>query len=263
MFKVFFTIVLLLAENFTFAYGLSAQRPTNESWLVSKQKFQFEESLKFKIEKNSDSALDSKVDYDKVDLNQIPEFQKNSDEILQIFQDIRNIRFLDDPDKAHFPRRISWLYPMDGCFARAEWVAHLLKKTDPTVQFSRVFIFGDLEVKTKNSSTGSVSWWYHVAVMIKHQGKAYVIDPSLEVTRPLELAEWVGLQVSNPSTDAELAICSSGSYGPSSDCAASENNMLSDEDAAEEISGYLSAERRNLKKLGRDPQVELGGNPPW
>lgn len=260
MFKVFFATVLLVG-SFSFAHPLSAQRPAGQSWLVSKQKFEFLDALTFKVEADSDSAMESSVAYDKVDLNKIPEFQKNADEIQKLFEDIRNVRFLEDPDMNQFPRRISWLYPMDGCFARAEWVAHLIKKNDPTLEFSRVFIFGDLEVKTKNSSSGSVSWWYHVAVIVRHQGKAFVFDPSLEVTRPLELSEWVKLQVPNPSKDAELAICSGNSYAPSSDCA--EKNLLSDDDAADEISNYLSYERRNLKKLGRDPQVELGANPPW
>lgn len=260
MFKVFFATVLLVG-SFSFAQAPLAHRPSHQSWVISKQKFELLESLKFKIETDSDSAMESAVAYDKADLNQIPEFAKSDDEIQKLFEDIRNIRFLEDPDVTQFPRRISWLYPMDGCFARAEWVAHLIKKNDPTLEFSRVFIFGDLEVKTKNSSSGSVSWWYHVAVIIRHQGKAFVFDPSLEVTRPLELSEWVKLQVPNPSKDAELAICSGNAYSPSSNC--SEKSLLSDDEAADEISGYLSYERRNLKKLGRDPQVELGVNPPW
>ncbi|MBC7458083.1 MAG: hypothetical protein H7235_07385, partial [Bdellovibrionaceae bacterium] len=111
--------------------------------------------------------------------------------------------------------------------------------------------------------SGSVSWWYHVAVIIRHQGKAFVIDPSLEVTSPLELADWVKLQVPKPSQDAQLAICTGNSYGPNSNCAAEENELLSDAEAAHEISDYLSYERRNLEKLGRDSQAELGDNPPW
>lgn len=260
MFKIFFAVVLLIG-SFSFAHPLSAQRPMGQSWLVSKQKFEFLDALTFKVETNSDSAMDSAVAYNKVDLNKIPEFQKSADEIQKLYEDIRNVRFLEDPDVTQFPRRITWLYPMDGCFARAEWVAHLIKKNDPTLEFSRVFIFGDLEVKTKNSSSGSVFWWYHVAVIVRHQGKALVFDPSLELTRPLELSDWVKLQVPNPSKDAKLAICSGNSYSPSSDCA--EENLLSDDDAAHEISVYLRSERRNLTKLGRDPQVELGLNPPW
>lgn len=261
MFKVF-CVSLLLVGSFSFARTApSAHRPDQESWVVSKQKFQLLKALQFKTERAKDSAMDSSVAYDKVDLNQIPEFQKSADEIQKIFEDIRNVRFLEDPDVTQFPRRISWLYPMDGCFIRAEWVAHLLRKADPTVQFSRVFIFGNLKVKTKNSSSGSVSWWYHVAVIIRHQGKAFVFDPSLEVARPLELSDWVKLQVPNPSKDAELAICTGATYSPSDDC--DSKNLLSEKEAADDISDYLSYERSNLERLKRDPQVELGNNPPW
>jgi Glutaminase len=261
MFKVFVTVIVLFVGSFTFAKAPSAFRPAAQSWKVSKQKFEFQELLKFKMKKDSNSALDSAVAYDKVDINQIPEFAKSADETQKLFEDIRNVRFLEDPDIENFSRRVTWLYPVDGCFARAEWAAHLLKKNDPNIQFSRVFIFGDLKVNTQNSEDGYVTWWYHVGVIIRHQGKAFVFDPSLELTHPIELSEWVQLQVPNPSTDAELAICSGNAYDPGSDC--EEKSLLSDDDAADEISPYLRAERRNLNGLGRDPDVELGDNPPW
>lgn len=262
MLKVFFAIVLL-AGSFSFGHELSAQRPADQSWVISKKNFKLQDALKIKFDRSSDSAMDSAVVYDQVDVNQIPEFSRSADEIQKMFEDIRNVRFLEDPLEQNFSRRITWLYPMDGCFARAEWVAHLLKKKDPTLQFGRVFIFGNLKVKTKNSSSGSVTWWYHVAVVVRHQDKAFVFDPSLDVSRPLELADWVKLQVPNPSKDATLSVCSSTSYSPASDCASPDEDLLSDNEASEEIADYLTLERKNLKKLGRDPQVELGENPPW
>ena len=262
MFKVFLTVFLFFGTSSVFAINApSAFRPVDQSWVVSKQKFEFQALLKFKISSRSKSALDSKVNYDQVDINQIPEFAQSHDEIQKLFEDIRNIRFLDDPDVNNFSRRITWLYPMDGCFARAEHVSHLIKKYDSHLEFSRIFIFGDLNVKTKNSPNDYVTWWYHVAVIIRHQGKAFVFDPSLEVTHPLELSDWVKLQVKNPSSDAELAICNEGAYGPSSDC--NEKKLLSEEEAQSEISNFLYYERNNLKKLGRDPDTELGNNPPW
>jgi hypothetical protein len=99
-----------------------------------------------------------------------------------------------------------------------------------------------------------------VAVLIRHDNKFYVIDPSLEINKPIELADWVKLQVKNPN-DAELAICSSNAYSPSSYCDATKG--LSEDEASEEISDYLRLERTNLKRLKRDPDAELGNNPPW
>jgi hypothetical protein len=262
MIKIIFLILLFPMVTLA-GQAPSAARNINESWEISKKIFQLQESLKFKTERVSDAPWNSNVPYDKADLSQIPEFTKSADEVQKIFEDIRNIRFLKDPEKSNFPRRISWLYPIDGCFVRAEWVAHLLKKRDPKIKFGRVFIFGDLVVKTKESSSGSVSWWYHVAIIIRHQGKVYVIDPSLEFTRPIEFADWAKLQVPNPSKDAEIAICSGYSYGPASNCSAPAEDLLSDAEAADDISPFLTEERKNLIKLGRDPQVELGNNPPW
>ena len=148
MFKVFLTVFLFFGTSSVFAINApSAFRPVDQSWVVSKQKFEFQELLKFKISSRSKSALDSKVNYDQVDINQIPEFAQSHDEIQKLFEDIRNIRFLDDPDVNNFSRRITWLYPMDGCFARAEHVSHLIKKYDSHLEFSRIFIFGDLIVQ--------------------------------------------------------------------------------------------------------------------
>src|SRR5687768_13722043 len=43
-----------------------------------------------------------------------------SHEIMQErFENIRDKRFLTLSSEPDFPRRISWLYPKDGCFARA------------------------------------------------------------------------------------------------------------------------------------------------
>ncbi len=240
----------------------SAARLPHESWKTVFAKYQIQQALNFDImtPPTHTSVANSSVPYSKVDLSSVPDFAKSDDETQVLFEDIRNLRFLEDPSVSNFQRRISWLYPEDGCFARAELVSHLIRKNDPQAQFQRVFIFGDLEVKTKNSTTGSVSWWYHVAVLIRHEDKFYVIDPSLEVYKPIELANWVKLQVKNPN-DAELAICSGNAYSSSSYCDATKG--LSEDEASEEISDYLRLERANLKRLKRDPDAELGNNPPW
>ncbi len=262
---MFKKIILLIILPLVFAVNalaqevVSAVRPIRESWKVTAARYEFNRKFNFKIfSVGQTTAYDSRTD--KINLKKLPEFGKNDAEYFQMFNDIRDRRFLKDPDVENFHRRISWLYPYDGCFARAEHVAHLINKIDPKAQFGRVFIFGDLEVQTPNSTTGSVGWWYHVAVIFKSQGKAFVIDPSLNYYKPLELSVWVKMMVPE-ETDAELALCSAWTYTPSSDCM--EKEPMSEGSAASGISRYLSAERDNLIELGRNPEAELGHSPPW
>lgn len=255
--------LILLLPLFVLALNPhSAVRNLNESWKVPLTKYNIEQALKFDIMSppTHTSVANSSVAYKDLDVSFIRDFEKSDDEIQVLFETIRNHRFLDDPDVTNFKRRITWLYPTDGCFVRAEFVSKLIKKDNPNAHFQRVFIFGDLEVKTKNSPSGVVGWWYHVAVLIKHDNKTFVIDPSLDVIKPLELIDWVKLQVKDPN-DAELAICSDSAYSPSSYCDATQS--LSDLEATEVISDYESYERTNLERLKRDPEAELGNNPPW
>lgn len=193
---------------------------------------------------------------------------KSYKEIEEAFFKIRDDRFLDDPDKAFFKRRISWLYPDDGCYIRAENVnTRLLRWGYP--MGAKVFIFGNLNVETSygkpfienNSCTISdVSWWYHVAVIVSDGTDNYVMDPSLDAFRPLKLQDWI-LKMVPKTEDAELSICSSFTYSPYSGC-----DTLISETLLFQISlqkTFLSYERDRMEELNRYPDIELGAFPPW
>lgn len=261
MLKTIFSFLILPLFSLASQQHSAARQP-HESWKDLRASYQIQQALKFDIMSppTHASVSNSSVAFKDLDLSFVPDFEKSDDEIQVLFEGIRNLRFLNDPQVANFKRRITWLYPDDGCFARAEFVSRLIKKEIPKAKFQRVFIFGDLEVKTKNSPSGVVGWWYHVAILIKHDNKTFVIDPSLEVTKPLELVDWIKLQVKDPN-EAELAICSDSAYSPTSSCDATKS--VSDAEAANDISNYESYERDNLKRLKRDPDAELGNNPPW
>lgn len=109
----------------------------------------------------------------------------------------------------------SWLYPEDGCFARAS----MANKTAFHHFYplpGKVFAFGNLTVKTSNSPRGSVSWWYHVAPIVEVNGDKYVLDPAIEYQRPLLLNEWLGRM--GEASSIKVSFCDSGTYGPSDDC---------------------------------------------
>lgn len=213
------------------------------------------------------SALDSALPVVQLDLSVLPQYADYA-LALRIFESLRDERFLypTTGGSAPLPRRVSWLYPDDGCYTRSAVVSKLIgdwKQTRP----AKVFVFGNLEVITKNSPTGSVRWWYHVssAVLVDDpaSGKreAYVLDPAISPKVPLRLNEW--FMRMNPDLSTLRAVfCDPNTYVPSQLCRGDVGN--SDADAISlQQSMFLRLEESRLRELGRDPQQELGDNPPW
>ena len=179
-------------------------------------------------------------------------------ELQKRFEQLRDTRFLKSQKQKDFLRRPSWLYPDDGCWARAALAnRNFFRWFNPIPK--KIFAFGNLRVKTKNSPRGSVSWWYHVAPIVETEGEKYVLDPSIEYTRPLKLKEWLE-RMGRPSK-IKVAICDSGTYSPGDDCYKNTDGIESRAERAQLY--YLNLEWNRLKKLGRLPEKELGDRPPW
>ena len=180
-------------------------------------------------------------------------------QIKEAFVYIRDTRFIDwYLDDEFFPRRSTWLYPDDGCFARAD----LAKQNAIAANFPtphKVFAFGDLNVKTKNHPNGKVSWWYHVAPIAFDGKQYYVLDPALNYKKPLPLKDWLKLMNKDYKT-IKIAICHPDSAVPNDDCYAPFG--FSDQ-MREYQEYYLPAEWSRLVQLKRDPVKELGEKPPW
>ncbi|HMN69609.1 MAG TPA: protein-glutamine glutaminase family protein, partial [Bdellovibrionales bacterium] len=184
---------------------------------------------------------------------------ESHDVLTERFNRMRDERFLTRPSRPDFQRRSSWLYPDDGCFARAQLAnANLLDWG--VAAPSKAFVFGDLSVSTPNSPSGAVSWWYHVVPVVEVQRENWVLDPAIDPGGPMRLYDWLAKQSPHPD-DLEVAICASGAYTPYDDCdrvvRAAESMARADQGA------YLEAEWRRLEQLGRDPERELGEHPPW
>jgi len=158
-----------------------------------------------------------------------------------------------------FPRRSSWLYPDDGCYARAQLINRNLLQWMSTAP-KKIFVFGDLNVKTANSPYGEVTWWYHVAPIVQVQGVKFVLDPSVDPIRPLKLEEWLSAMAANPG-ELEVAVCGSGSYTPLDSCDKEANDK--EPEAERDQAFFLSPEWERVENLGRDPEKELGDDPPW
>jgi uncharacterized protein (UPF0216 family) len=92
---------------------------------------------------------------------------------------------------------IPFLYPDDGCWARAHEMCRLMINLGLSPK--KVWIQGSLHVSTRNNPTCSVWWGWHVAPTLcvrgplLFQAQQMVIDPSL-FTTPVSKAKWKGVQ---------------------------------------------------------------------
>lgn len=108
------------------------------------------------------------------------------------------------------PPCIPFLYPDDGCWARAHEMCRLMINMGLTP--GKVWIRGSLYVSTKNNPTCHVWWGWHVAPTLCVRGplfqtQAMVIDPAL-FTTPVSKATWKSVQ-GDPSatlTDTDASI---------------------------------------------------------
>lgn len=189
---------------------------------------------------------------------QIPDWGTH-EVMVSRFKDIRDHQWLRDETHNQFLRRLTWLYPDDGCYARAAMmIQHGYSRSWPIPK--KVFVFGNLLVQTPNTHDGEISWWYHVAPIVLVKGRRYVLDPSIEPKAPLPLNEWLERMSPTPK-DLEIAICESGTYVPGEDCDKSTDGVEAGAQADE--LGFLDLEWNRLLDLGRDPRRELGAHPPW
>ena len=265
----------LLISIFSFALflpllanaGLSAHRKANQSFSQAKAIATGFRFYSFDLQIQADESgedLTRKTDpeslakpLDKLKIADIPDVGSYSD-LENQFDYVRDTRFLETSDPA-FPRRLTWLYPDDGCFARAELAAEHLVSNNFVLP-KKVFAFGDLSADTTNSPSGSVQWWYHVAVIYRVGDQAYVLDPAINPKVPMTLQEWSSA-IGGDKVPVTFAVCSKDTFDPDSDCL--KPTALSTQDAESEQRAYLNSEWDRLLELNRDPQKELGEFPPW
>ena len=193
-----------------------------------------------------------------------PEKQYRAQKVLS-FEDLnelffysRDQRFMKDEND--FLRRPSWLYPDDGCFARAAVTNGRIKK-NKNLLLNKIFVFGNLKVVTENSPRGKVSWWYHVAPVAEVGDDLYIIDPAIKTESPLSLREWLtSMAEESDLTNLMIAICDGRSYDPNDSCLKPKESY---QRGLAHQKVYFSKEWQRQIDLGRDPDRTLGENPPW
>lgn len=174
----------------------------------------------------------------------------------KLFLEARDQRWLEYAGRPL--RRIPWMYPDDGCFARAGLLNKYFFQLKQTIP-AKIFAFGNLSVTSPFSLKGRVGWWYHTAPIVSINGQKYVLDPSVELSRPLLLEDWLR-RMGEPS-QIKIAICSSGTYLPADDCKTSSDGTESRASSAQAY--YLSKEDKRVRNLNLNASDVLGDNPPW
>jgi hypothetical protein len=173
-------------------------------------------------------------------------------ELHSLFTDLRDHRpAFDEQQRA---RRIPWLYPDDGCYARSA-LSQIRLSARGQKTFKQIFVFGNLSLKTPNHPRGLVTWWYHVAPLIKTRQGVFVLDPAVEPRKPLVLEEWLNRFLPN-TFDVKVSVCAPSSYSPDSACFPEEE--IEYPRAIKAVTEeYFPLEWSRLHHLGRDPQLEL------
>lgn len=241
--------------------GLSPVRFTNESFESARHRAHFNKNFELHASQTDFLGRTSYPDRAKkplkdLNLSEIPDVGSYPD-LEREFKYVRDTRFIEGVQP--FSRRLTWMYPDDGCYARAELAAVGLSQHN-FPEPKKIFVFGNLKAVTKNAPRGAVEWWYHVAVTYRVGHEAYVFDPAIEPQRPLKLAEW-NKAVGGERSFVQYTICSAKTFDPNSDCQSPRGLPL--EEALEEQRGFLSPEWDRLLELNRDPEKELGNEPPW
>lgn len=232
----------------------SAQRDKEESFAHAREEFWQKVGVPYSP--TGPGAEQSAVPLDRLDLSQVPAWPDRA-ALDSAFAGLRDARPLRHPQD--FARRLTWLYPDDGCFARAALMADLAQaRSLPRPR--KLFVFGELEARTPNTPQGTVSWWYHVAPIVSVGGAAFVLDPALEPARALGLQEWVE-RMQLRSRALRVAVCGEHAYTPDSPCRGAAPGT--DSIAGKNMNEYLPREWARVEALGMKPALVLGDSPPW
>ncbi len=213
----------------------------------------------------TDDVFSSRTTLDNVDFGNVPTW--DPEEITAYFRFTRDLRYMEGTDNPGFLRRISWLYPNDGCFSRAEQVNALVDDANMPKPY-KLFAFGGLRVYTDNDPNGSVSWWYHVVSVVKTiTGEPIVLDAAISPHRALEWTEWLRLMTDNITNYNNIparwgvTVADPNAYHPFSLVVGEPSHEA--ESLDDQQTAYLNYEWNRQIELGRDPNVVLGDSPPW
>ncbi len=231
---------------------ISAVRLPNQSWQAAlSQKVNLSEENVLTSNKNQ--AFTESAD----NMGGVPEWTHGLAELNAFSEAAHKVRRYNNPNNQNYQRRAPWLYPLDGCFAKAAHIS-AFAKAQGRVAPGKVFAFGNLSILTKLSKTGNVHWSYHVVSAYHIASEIYVLDPVVSEmdhvphTGVMKLADWLAKIAKKPN-EIRISLCDANAYDPSSKC-------IGDRDFGAylgHVTYYLKEEFANLKLLGLPPDELL------
>ncbi|MEZ0390923.1 MAG: protein-glutamine glutaminase family protein [Pseudobdellovibrionaceae bacterium] len=253
-FLLLFLLITAQAEE-------SAQRDPLEDWTQAQKREQTVWRQNDNLELfGSLSAVQSATPYSpQIDVRNLPAWSGSDAELQEAFLRLRDERLYFQSNRPNFPRRSSWLYPDDGCYARAAHAAQSFERAQKE-RPGKVFAFGNLRVKTKYHRRGTVYWWFHVAAAYRIGNEAVILDPSIEALRPLPLSEWLQ-RISSRPLKTKVAICDTYAYATRHACLGGSSRQESRFQNHQKA--FLVKEWDRLKSLRYEPEKLLGEQPPW
>jgi hypothetical protein len=193
------------------------------------------------------------------DVSRLPEWTGTAEELLRVFREVMDERLYVQTGRPQFKRRSTWLYPYDGCYARAAHMAIGFGQRG-LPRPGKVFAFGNLKFSTSFGPKGTFYWSYHVAPAFLFAGKAYILDPAANPNEPIRLERWVAMMSAQP-TRIRLSICETEAYIPRNRCFG--GSRTQERSTANHHQRFLQPEWSRVANAGHDPWRWLGENPPW
>lgn len=191
-----------------------------------------------------------------------PDYQTISSQFIYL----RDHRYLTDPIEPQNNRTIPWRYPVDWCFERAA-AAVSLYNNNLLPRPAKVFAFGNLQLLSPfgQGANGLLSFWYHVAPVIRDQqtNHVYVLDPALNYEAPLPLESWLK-QLVELSEERGLVVNMCNGYGSIPFDVCSQATPASEKAQADDVVNRLPSEWDHLQSKGINSDKVLGSdmNPP-
>jgi hypothetical protein len=194
-----------------------------------------------------------------VSLESLPSWGGSLQDLQWAFERMRDEKFYVHSSRPDFLRRSTWLYPNDGCFARAVHAARSFSR----MSFPRpgkIFAFGNLRVKTKYDPRGAAHWWFHVAAAFRFGETAWVLDPSVDPIRPRTLPDWLSL-ISKQPFQVRVTACDTFAYLPRHLCVGGSERQ---ERGFHRHQGlFLPKEWNRLRALRMNPEHLLADDQLW
>jgi hypothetical protein len=227
---------------------VSPRRAPQQDWTQALEKQRIELPVLEERGRNVFLAFDLST----LDIAALPVWSGSLSELHAFNRQAWAVRPYNNPNPGNFNRRAPWLYPADGCYAKAAHISSEAAKRGLRKP-GKVFAFGNLSFRSPYASNGRIAYWsYHVAAAYQIEGQALILDPTINSQEALTLNQWLS-QIARIPEKIRVRFCDAASYSPSSPCRGGRGNGA----YLGHLRSILRLEWRNLISLGYSPSTLL------